>query len=465
MITRRLSPEDFGIWSLLFSIVNYFIISEVIISFWSTRQIARGEEIGKTSFISSLGISGISIPIFILYTFFISQNNNIPFEILLFGSILLPVTFLSQTLTGVNMGHKPHATSYSLLAFGILKIPLALVTVVILDWGVLGIILAIFIATSGKIIVQTYFALPKLKTIFNISVFTRWLKLSWIPLFAHFQNYIQLLDVVLYSIIVNSVIGVAYYNAAFVIAHIVAHAGSISQALYPKLLADKDYKGILENLKLLFYFAIPLVTIAIIFSKPALFALNPLYQDAWPIMIFLALKTFMQITRVTPLSIISGTEQVDLEKDLHFSRMIKSNLFRLPVILSIFNIIYIGILVIMLFTFKSELDEFELVFWWSFIGFMIEIPMTVLIWLFSRKILKFSLPWKKISKSIFASIIFAVVYFFTSDYILNYEISIYKFLPTLILQLIISVGIYVGITFVIDKEVRVLFKSILKKIN
>jgi len=465
MITRRLTPEDFGIWSLLLSFINYFLISEVIISYWATRQIARGEKIGKTSFISSLGISGINIPIFILYTFFISQNNNIPFEILLFGTILLPVTFLSQTLTGINLGHKPHTTSYGLLVFGILKIPLALVTVVILEWEVMGIILAIFIATVGKIIVQTYFALPKLKTIFNISVFTRWLKLSWIPLFAHIQNYIQLLDVVLYSVIVNSVIGVAYYNAAFVVAHIVNHAGSISQALYPKLLADKDYDGIIENLKLLFYFAIPLLAIAIIFSKPALFALNPLYQNAWPIMIFLALKTFMHVTRIVPLSIISGTEQIDKQNNLHFSKLIKSNLFRLPVILSTFNIIYIGILVIMLFTFKSEFDEFELVLWWSIIGFIIEIPMTIIIWLLSRKTIKLSLPWKKILRSIFATTIFVIVYFITSDYILNYELSIYKFLPTLILQLIICIGIYIGITFVIDKEVRVLFKSILNKIN
>ena len=52
-----------------------------------------------------------------------------------------------------------------------------------------------------------------------------------------------------------------------------------------------------------------------------------------------------------------------------------------------------------------------------------------------------------------------------NDYILNYEISIYKFLPTLILQLVISIGIYIGITLIIDKEVKILFKSILKRIN
>jgi len=464
IITRKLTPEDFGIWSLLFSIINYFLISEVVVSYWTTRQIARGDEVGRTSLFSSLSISGLCIPIFILYTFVISQNNDISYEILLLGLILLPVMFVSQTLTGINLGYKPHVTSYSLLVFGILKIPLALLTVVIFDWGVIGIILAIFISTVGKITLQVFFALPKLKISFNFYIFRQWSKLSWIPIFAKLQNYIQLLDIVLYSIIINSVIGIAYYNAAFTVSHIVTHASAISQALFPKLLANKDYDGIVNNLKLLFYFAIPLVTISIIFSKPMLFALNPLYQDAWPVVLFLSLKVFMHVTRVIPISIILGLEQVDLDTVPHFSNIIKSSLFRLPVILGIFNFIYIGILVIVLSLFNSKIDEFQLVLWWSIIGFVIEVPMTLIIWIFSRKFISFSLPWKKISKSIFASLIVMIQYYFTSKYILNYEISIYDFLPTLILQLIISLGIYTGITFVIDKEVKILFKTILKKI-
>ena len=53
MITRRLSPEEFGTWTLIGSILTYFLISELIISFWTTRQIARDEDVGKTAVFSS----------------------------------------------------------------------------------------------------------------------------------------------------------------------------------------------------------------------------------------------------------------------------------------------------------------------------------------------------------------------------------------------------------------------------
>jgi len=64
MITRRLTPEEFGTWALILGIVGYFLISESFITFWTTRQISRGEEVAKTSVLSSIIISFLAILIF-----------------------------------------------------------------------------------------------------------------------------------------------------------------------------------------------------------------------------------------------------------------------------------------------------------------------------------------------------------------------------------------------------------------
>jgi len=466
MITRTLSPEAFGTWSLLLSIINYFLISEVIISYWSTRQIARGEEIGRTSVFSSILISFLIIPIFVVYIFLISENSQVEFEILLISMVLLPANFLSQTLLGVNLGHKPQATSYSILVFHIIKIPLVLLTVVILELEVLGVIFAILFAFIGKIIVQLYFAKPKLHRKFDLKKLKWWIKYSWIPLFAYLQNYLQLIDVALYSIIIGSVLGVAYYHVAFAVAAIVGHSSAISQALYPKLLAERTFEGIRKNLNYVFYFAIPLVGISIIFSKPALFALNPLYIEAWPIVIILSIKTFLQVLRIVPNLIISGTEQVDTENQLKYSKLIKSNLFQLPKFGIYFNIAYIVPLIIFLFIFKnSDLVELELVMWWVTIGLIIEIPFTIFLWLYSKKYAKLSIPIKSVTKFLLATFSFIGFYIITSDHIIFYEISIYKFLPPLLLELAFCIGIYLGLTYVIDKETRQLFKSIFNEIK
>lgn len=463
-ITRRLTPDEFGTWALLFSIVNYLLISEVIISLWTTRQIARGEIIGKTSIMSSGSISLLILPVFLVYIFFISESSGVEFETLLLGALLIPVSFLSQTISSINYGHKPHSVTISQMIFQIIKIPFALLTILIFDLGVLGVVLAIFFAFIGKISLQLYYSKEKIKEKFSFSQLKWWLKHSWIPIFSHIQNYIQILDITIYSIITGSILGIAYYQAAYSIAAIVQHSGTISNSLYPKILSGQNYFGIQQNFTRILYFGILLLGIAIIFSKPAIFALNPLYQHAWPIVIIIALKIFLSIFRTIPAAIIGGTEKIDTEKNLNFSRYLQSSFFRLPKYLSIFNFIYILTLIIFLSLFReSNLSEIELVSWWALFGFLIEIPILVFLWNYSRKFIPVSFPIKNSLKYTFAMFAFIGFFMITSSSILNYAPSIYDFVPTLLLEFILCVGIYLSITYLIDKETRNLFKLIINE--
>ena len=464
-ITRRLLPDEFGTWALLFSIVNYLLISEVIISVWTTRQTARGEQVAKTSILSSAFLSLLILPLFVIYVFFVSENSQAEFEILLLGIFLLPVSFLSQTLAAVNLGHKPHVVTISQMIFQLIKIPIALLTVLVLDLAVLGVVLAVFSAFVGKIIIQFYYAREKIKEKFSLKRLKWWIKYSWVALFAHLQNYLQVLDVAIYSIITGSVLGIAYFQAAYAVAAIVQHSGTLSQALYPKILSEKNYTGIEENLKKILYFGILLLGIAVIFSKPAIFALNPLYELAWPIVIIISFRIFLTTFRVIPAAIIGGTEKVDTEINPKFSRFLQSSFFRMPKYLGLFNFIYILTLILFLLFFKdSGLSEIDLVTWWSFIGLIVEIPILIFLWRYSRRFIKVSFPIKNSLKYLVGMFAFIGFFIITSDAVLNYSISIYDFLPTLLLELILCIAIYVGITYTIDRDTRTFFKSIIREI-
>ena len=465
-ITRSLSPEELGIWALLYSMVNYLLISEVIITLWTTRQIARGEQVGKTSILSSGSLSLFILPIFAVYAFFISEGSHVEFEILLLGAALIPVMFVSQSLASINYGHKPQAVTISHTIFQIIKVPIVILTVLILDLGVLGIVLAIFFAYTGQISIQLYYARDKIKEKFSLTQLKWWLKYSWVPIFAHIQNYIRVLDIVIYTIITGSVIGVAYFSVAFSIAAIVKHSGTISKGLYPKLLSEKNYDGIQQNLTRMLYFGILLLGIAIVFSKPAIFALNPLYELAWPIVIILSFKIFLNIFQTIPVAIIAGTEQVDTEANPKFSRFLKSSFFRMPKYLGFFNFVYILTLALFLLFFKdSGLSEIELVSWWALMGLVTEIPIVIFLWSYSRKFIKISFPITNSLKYVLAMLVFVGFFMMTSDMILNYAISIYDFLPTLFLELGLCVGIYLVITYLIDKETRNLFRLIINEIK
>lgn len=464
-ITRRLLPEEYGQWGLLLSIVNYLLISEVIFSYWSTRQIARNEEIGKTSIISSSLFSLLILPVFIVYSFFISVNSEAQFDIMLMGLVLIPVSFISQNLAGINLGHKPHTVSFSQIIFQAIKIPIALTTVVVFNFDVLGVVLAVFVAFLGKIIVQLYYAREKLKGRFYFAKLKWWLKFSWIPLFGHLPNYLQTVDVAIYSLITGSVVGIAYFHAAYAIAAIVGHSGAISQALYPKLLANKTFEGISKNINHILYFGILLVGISVIFSKPALYALNPLYVEAWPIVIAISFRIFLQALRTIPIYIVFGTEQIDTENYPKFSKLINSNLFKMPKFLSIFNVSYVIILIIFLQIFSDSFSELELVFWWAIIGLIIEIPISAFLWIYSKKYVKFSFPKISPMKYLLSMFVLIIFFSFTSEQILNYDPSIYVFLPSMLLELVLCILIFVGMTLIIDRETRILFRSILKEIK
>lgn len=466
IVTRRLSPENYGTWGLLFSIVNYLLISEVIISYWTTRQIARGENIGKSSILSSLLLSILIIPIFIGYTFLISENTETKFEILLLGVLLIPLVFISQTISGVNLGHSPHLVSSSHLIFQLTKILLAIITVLILHLDIFGVVLAMIAAYLVKIIFQLYFARDKLKDKFSFKKLKSWIRLSWVPLFGHISSFLTTIDVAIYSIITGSVIGIAYFQAAYSIAAIVQHSGVISQALYTKLLANKSYDNIKNNLNYSLYLAVPLIGITIVFSKPALFALNPIYQNGWPIVVALSFRVFFQALRTIPTYIIWGTEEVDIETNPKFSKLLKSTFFKIPKFSIFFYSGYVLILVLFLYFFKlSNLTEIEIVTWWAIIGLLIEISFSLFLWSNSQKIVKLSFPTQAFLKYVGGVFAFVIFFIFTSESLLKYEEKLFDFLPSLLLELFLCVFIYLSVTFVIDKETRVLFRLIINEIR
>lgn len=465
IVTRRLSQEEFGIWAVIGNMISYFLIAEPVISYWSTRQIARGEEVGKTSIISSLIFSIGSVPAYVilgLFVFQVSNSNPIP---MILGGLLLPVTFVSQTLSGINLGHKPHATSYSLLTFEFLKIPVGLIAVYFLDLGVVGAIIATLIAYLGKIAIQLYFARVKLKNKFRMKVLIHWIKLSWIQLYSNLSHLIWTLDIILYATIIGSTIGIAYYSVSLAISAIIGHAGLISQALYPKLIAKGNLNYIQENFTHLMFFGIPLLGIGIIFSKPALFALNPSYMNASLIVIFISIRTFFYMITGVFYQVLMGIENVDVTNNIKYSNLAKSYLFRIPTLSNLHSGLYATLLAIIFFVFKSyNLSEIDIVLTWAMIMMSLQIPFFIYSWRLVQKHSKFSFPFNNTIKYVTGTLIFAAIFFISADSIINYQTSIFVYLPSLLSELFLCIAAYISFTFLVDSRTRILIKSIISEI-
>ena len=466
IVTRTLTVEEFGAWSLIGSMIVYFLISERLVSFWTTRHIARGENIGRTSLFTTIVFSLASIPAYLGISYIVATNSNADFEILVLGIGLIPVFFISDTLASINTGHKPQATSFSLLIFESSKIPFALGLVYFLDLGVAGAIFATLAAYTIRIIVQGYFAKIKLSEHFSKDLLKRWIRLSWIPLYGNIMKFLKSLDVFLYSIIIGSVVGVAFFSAATSISLLVLHANRISQAVYPKLLANGSHDYIKENFTRLLYFLIPLFAITVIFAKPAMYALNPQYEEAYTVAIILTFKMFFEVLNITLNKTLLGIENVDVETKPKFRDLLKSNLFLVNTRNNIQYVFYIVLMVSLILILNSnDSPELELVTWWALVALILEIPFFFYMWRLVQKRVKFSFPYVNFLKYCGSASVFVIFYFLLSPEIIQYHESIFDFLPPVLGLLLMCVAIYLSMTYLIDKKTRTLFHAIISEIK
>jgi len=464
IVTRRLSEEEFGSWSLIGGLLLYVVTVDFIISYWVTREVARNEKSGKTALVSGGVLSIGGFIAYLIIAYYVSQQSDVDLGLLTFASILIPLMFVNDVISYLNAGWKPQIVSYAFLASEITKVPIALVTVYFLDLGIEGAIIATFIAYVSSIIINIKFAKDKLKDKIQGRYIKKWFRLSWIPLYQSIPNLAFVSDVVIFSVMTGSVIGVAYMTASRSIANIVMHAGVISDAVYPKLLGGGKEIHLQENLIKVFYFAIPLVALTIVLARPGLFALNPIYESAVLILILSSFRNLLSILNRMFYSALQGIEKADLDELATFKMYMKSKLFFIPTIRIIQYVSYAIILTIVLFL-TNDRDLLELVTYWAVVSLLIEIPFVIYQLHLLKKYFTLKLDNKAIIKYISAAVISSGILYYMVERFLDYKISIFEFLPQLLIFVGIGTAVYVCITYLSDRRTKELIKGIINEIR
>jgi len=464
IITRILSPDELGTWSLIGGLITYVIIIEPMISYWTTREIARDVESGKTAVFSSGIFSIIGFLIFLIIAFFVSKPTGTDVDILYFAAIMIPFSFVNRTLSSIALGWKPHVNGYGVIIFDIAKIPLAIFFIYFLDLGLIGVILSITIAYIPSILVLCSLLREKLQRNFNKIFLKSWLKRAWLPSYIKFPSVV-VFDVLIFSVITGSVVGLAYWVSAFAIASVVGHSSQITRAVYPKLLSGGSDKFFEVNFIRLLYFAFLFTAISISFAKPALFILNPIYEVAVLVVVFLSLRTFLQMVGISFTNAMQGIEKVDL-KEASVKSYLKSKLFYLPTIRLIRRAVYLSTLAIsLLILIQFDTSQLDLVIAWSIILFIIEIPFTIYLFYLTKRNLSLSLDIITILKYLLISIgVFTAIHFMMEEF-LEYDEKLINFFPNVLPFSVLGLVIYFGLTYLVDHKTRKLFKGIFLEIN
>lgn len=464
VITRTLTQEEFGTWAVIGTLLGYVLILNPIISYWNTREIARGEKSGKTAIMSGGAFASLAFLIYLIIAFFYSEGVVIDKNILLFASILVPLEFFRSILVGITNGYKPQLEEYGKITFEVFKIVLALGFLYILDMGIFGLIITTFCATFANVMFLAISSRKMLRTKFNKQLISKWLKLFWIPLFPRIPVAILSTEVIIFSIITGGVGGIAYWTAAFTVGRIVRNSRLIAKAVYPKVLQGGSKQVFESNFTHVLFFAFPLAAISLVFAKAGLFALNPIYEVAYPVVLLIVPTIFLRnITEVFG-KVLQGFEKVDVKKDASFRDYLKSKLIVLPSLKIFHRSIYLGILALTLFLLSfQKMVDIELVKVWAMISLGTQIPLTLYVYIILRKEIRPKFELRAITKYLLASVIvFGVLYFMLESF-LEFNESIFVFLPNLIGFLIIGLIGYFSLTYVIDKKTRSIVKEIIKE--
>jgi len=464
IVTRSLTPEEFGTWGLIGGLITYVIVLEPVISYWTTREIARDIDSGKTAVLSS-GIFSIGgILAFLVIAFFVSEPTGADVDILFFAALMIPFTFLNRTLSSIAIGWKPQVNSYGILVLDIAKLPAAIIFVYFMGLGVTGAILSMIVATSISIIVLAIASRSKLQKSFNKDYLKNWLKRAWIPSYMKSAQFV-VFDVLVFSLLTGSVVGLAYWVAATTMGTIVRHSNQLTRGVYPKLLSGGRKEHLQSNLMKLFFFAFPFMAFSIAFAKPGLFVLNPIYDIAVLVVVFITFRSFLHMLNGSFTQALQGIEKVDTKQSTQ-KDYLKSKLFYLPSVRMLRRGVYLGSLAVGVFILmQSGASAKELVIYWAIISALAQLPFTIYFYYLVRKNFPLSLDIITIMKYLVISFgVFGGVYLLMEEF-LEYEPSILEFLPNLIPFLLLGVSAYLGLTYLTDKGTRKLFKAIILEIK
>jgi O-antigen/teichoic acid export membrane protein len=466
IITRNLVQEEFGLYALIGSLIAYAMFGHVISAYWVPRHIPRGEEVGKIALLTNGLFSLVGMLVYLITAYFVAQNTNSDFNILLLGSLLIPATYIANTLDGINQGFRPQAVSYSFIAFEIAKVPIGFLLLESFSLGLVGAIIATFLALLIKAGAATYFAFEHLKSAIDFSYMIRWLKLSWLSLYGIFAGNIYVLDTFIVTIFFHSTEPISYFAAATTISIVAGYAGILSKALGPKLIADTKAHHVQTVIRLYGLIGIPILIAVIVFAKPLLFLLNPAYSIAVPIVYFMSCRAFVYGIYTIFSDTLGGIEKVDTDENAKFSQYIKSNLFLLSTIQYVRTGIYlIPLMGFLLFAPTETISILDIVVVWSIFGLISELAITVYACYKVRQAKFLILELKPILKYLGFAVIAGLISWMAIDNFVIFERDLAIFLPGLAISLGIGAVAFFIPMYFIDDYCRGLLKTIFQKLT
>ncbi len=467
IVSRRLTPEAYGAWQLVISTALAFVFPSSIITYWIVRFFARKIDVAKTGLMLTLLLFMTIMPIYLLFSFFISIKADVSFTYFIFGTLLLFSYYVRDILNSLITGVDPEKGSISFLISEISKVIIAVIIVFFIGLNILNALLIVLIT----LIVQNtglylYTRKYMMNSSFNKSIASNIVKNFWIPLYNSLSGFLGMLDGIIIATTTGLTELIAYYKNATAVATLIAYSSPIVGVLYPKILGsshETHETHIRNTLDLLFMILIPSSISVFILSRPILYILRPDYTKVTEIAQILIISQVIQLLGYVAQSSLLGMETIDLNSNHSFHILRKSLLIKVPTINIASNAFYIiGVTITSLaFFLINNLVNYIVIL--SLINIASQALNTYMLWRMLNRKVKPRLNYQSITKYFIASLIMGLALFYMKKMIRF--TSVYETAPEVLIVISIGALVYIASLYSISKEFRSLTRTIIDELK
>jgi hypothetical protein len=451
------TPEEFGAWSFIFYLTNFFIIINGLFPFWATRFIARGKKgATKTAFSANLVIALVSMVVYlvivapVLNAFSIS---SVYLFVYLLASLQILNMFLIAVLEGSLQAVKPQAKGYGLLIEEVIKVALAFVLIVGLKQLFIGALVSIIVGTAVQVIFYIWILRDELRQAANWSYMREWLKGS--AAFVYNVVGMQLGNLLLYVLLYfGGQAALGDYQAAVTFSTVIGYAASLAFALYPKMLAQECPEDVAASFKTVIMLALPMAAVALTMSQSLLIILNASYAVAAPILMLLTVDTLVVLVSQFYTQCLLGVEAFDMEGKIPLRQLVRSKIFKVFTVPYIQAALTLPLLYVVL-TQAGFADPVQAAIYMVIISIFAHIITFGIVYGLMRKSLRIDVAWKSMGKYVFGALVSALV------------LLVLPQTTTLTMtfgKMLIGVAVYAGLLYAIDADARKLVKQIWEEI-
>ena len=461
MAARWLDPAHLGLWEVIIDLVTFSSYPVGIVTYWATRDVARGRLVGRTAFALGAVMSGFGLLVYFLFSFYTRSTLATSFLPFLLGSLLVPLTYLNSVTSSIVAGYRPAVRGYSLVISEPVKIAAAYVALYVYRLGIEGVILALLISYLITSTFGAYMVRGATREQLQLSVTTRWMRLSWLPAVNYLPPLFLSADTYIASLGFGTAVA-GVYQPAFTVASVVGYSSGLAYSLYPLLLRGGDEKLPAITIEFLLLFCIPLAVGGAILATPILHLFGTKYLAGSLGLRILSIMFLFQAVSLTVDQTLLGTEKVDVGSEKDFKSLVRSNLLYVPLVNICAAFTYLaGMFAALSFAFSNGLGLSVAVALWALVQLCVTVLFLIIKGRRARRSATLFRGWK-VAYYLASAIVMGFAVDLFSRVVLNSSAGGLVYGLELCAVLALGAAVYFGLLYALDPQLRAMAHRLLK---